>query len=510
MKLAMFRQYPFFILMIVSLSCRGQDSKRESDNVRKPVVAGSFYPSDPSQLKSQIESYFQALANKPVRSDVAAVIVPHAGYVFSGEVAASAFAQIDPEREYERIFLIGTSHLMYMNGASIYKTGDFSTPLGIVKVDTELAGKLIKENSVFEDIPEAHGQEHSLEVQLPFLQCRFKKPFKIVPIVIGTQSIATCHKIADALKPWFNDKNLFVISSDFSHYPTYAGANESDKTMKDAIMTNSPEIFIQAINKNETKNIPGLVTSCCGWSSILTLLYLTSESKDISVQHVLYKNSGDVRGGDKTRVVGYHSFIFTRQANDVASSDFSLTSKDKTELLKIARITIENQLRNKRVMPVDETALSDALKAKCGAFVTLHKKGQLRGCIGRFSAEEPLYKVVQEMALAAAFQDTRFYPVELNEMKDIEIEISVLTPLKRIKSIDEFEMGKHGIYMIKGYRSGTFLPQVAKETNWSKEEFLGHCARDKAGIGWDGWKDAELYTYEALVFSESELLNSKK
>jgi AmmeMemoRadiSam system protein B len=229
MKLAMFRQYPFFILMIVSLSCRGQDSKRESDNVRKPAVAGSFYPSDPSQLKSQIESYFQALANKPVRSDVAAVIVPHAGYVFSGEVAASAFAQIDPEREYERIFLIGTSHLMYMNGASIYKTGDFSTPLGIVKVDTELAGKLIKENSVFEDIPEAHGQEHSLEVQLPFLQCRFKKPFKIVPIIIGTQSIATCHKIANALKPWFNDKNLFVISSDFSHYPTYAGANDPTK-----------------------------------------------------------------------------------------------------------------------------------------------------------------------------------------------------------------------------------------------------------------------------------------
>jgi AmmeMemoRadiSam system protein A len=121
-----------------------------------------------------------------------------------------------------------------------------------------------------------------------------------------------------------------------------------------------------------------------------------------------------------------------------------------------------------------------------------------------------LYKVVQEMALSSAFQDTRFSPVKLSEMKDIEVEISVLTPLKRISSIDEFELGKQGIYMIKGRSSGTFLPQVAAETNWTKEEFLGHCAQDKAGIGWNGWKDADLYTYEALVFSEKEMLTPEK
>jgi len=502
-------QYSLFILITFSFSCRGQ-GKGEPENIRKPAVAGSFYPSDPMLLKSQIESYYQSVGNQSGHSDVAAVIAPHAGYVFSGKVAASAFAQIDPEREYERVFVIGTSHLTYLSGASVFCEGNFSTPLGVVEVDTALASRLIRENPVFENIPAAHGREHCLEVELPFLQCRLKKSFKIVPIVIGTQSEATCRKIADALKPWFNAKNLFVISSDFSHYPDYAGAEEADRTTGDAIAANSPEKFLRARGKNELKNIPGLVTSCCGWSSILTLLYLTSESKGISVQHVEYKNSGDVKDGDKNRVVGYHSFVFTREMREADSSKFSLNRREEIELLKIARSAIENQLNNQRFTPIDETRLTDAMKANCGAFVTLRKKGQLRGCIGRFTAAEPLYRVVQQMASAAAFQDTRFSPVERYEMPDVEVEISVLTPLKRIQNIDEFELGKQGIYIVKGYHSGTFLPQVAEETQWSKEEFLGHCARDKAGIGWDGWKDAELYTYEALVFSEKELQDSMK
>jgi AmmeMemoRadiSam system protein A len=149
------------------------------------------------------------------------------------------------------------------------------------------------------------------------------------------------------------------------------------------------------------------------------------------------------------------------------------------------------------------------MKVKSGAFVTLKEKGDLRGCIGRFISDEPLYKVVQEMAIASSTEDTRFPRVESKEIDELEIEISVLSPMKKIHSIDEIELGKHGIYIKKGYYSGTFLPQVATETGWTKEEFLGHCARDKAGIGWDGWKDAEIYTYEADVFSEKEI-NARK
>jgi AmmeMemoRadiSam system protein A len=161
-------------------------------------------------------------------------------------------------------------------------------------------------------------------------------------------------------------------------------------------------------------------------------------------------------------------------------------------------------VKNHTKPEIDEKNLSPILKTNCGAFVTLKKNGNLRGCIGRFDASEPLYKVVQEMAIASSTQDTRFLPVESNEIPELEIEISVLTPMRRISTIDEFELGKHGIYMRKGYRSGTFLPQVAAETGWTKEEFLGHCAQDKAGFGWNGWKDAELFVYEALVFGEEK------
>lgn len=140
------------------------------------------------------------------------------------------------------------------------------------------------------------------------------------------------------------------------------------------------------------------------------------------------------------------------------------------------------------------------LTMKCGAFVSLHKNGQLRGCIGHFGEDVPLHEIVAEMARAAAFEDPRFIPLRREELDEIDIEISVLTPMRRIQSLDEFQLHRHGIYIRKGYRSGTFLPQVADEVNWTKEEFVGHCSRDKAGLGWDGWRDAELYVYEAIVF----------
>ena len=499
-------KYSLIILLTVPVSCKGQ-KKSDLSTVRPPAVAGSFYPSDSVQLTNQLGDFFN-IARKPKRfSNVAAIIVPHAGYVFSGQVAASGYAQLDPDKEYSRIFILGPSHYVFLNGASIYNQGYYSTPLGTVEVDTVLANQLIKKNRVFEFDPAAHVKEHCIEVQLPFLQYRMKHPFKIVPVVIGTHSEATCKKIADTLKPYFTSDNLFVISSDFSHYPDYEGALKADKTTADAIATNSPDSLLKAIKENKSENISGLVTSCCGWSAIATLLNLTSKTPGITVQHVKYMNSGDTNYGDKSRVVGYHSFAFNRKEQHAGDAGFSLTKEDETELLKLARGAIDFWLLNQCFEPVNDSHFSDALKAPCGAFVTLHKKGRLRGCIGRFITNDPLYKVVQQMAVAAAFQDYRFDPVEKTEMGEIDVEISVLTPLKRISNIDEFQLGKQGIYMVKGQSSGTFLPQVATDTGWTKEEFLGHCARDKAGIGRDGWKDAELYTYEAIVFGEKELLH---
>ncbi len=500
MKLSAFIQYLAVILFVSPVDCQGQTGSHSS-SLRRPAAAGSFYPSDPVELRSQLSKLLESYGRSEEIKSLAALIVPHAGYVFSGEVAASAYACLDPDKKYEHVFLIGPSHHIRLNGASIYNKGNYSTPLGIVPVDVALSSSLIREHRCFEYCSEAHATEHCIEVQLPFLQHRLKHEFMIVPIVIGTQSTGTCREIAEALKPYFNERNLFIISSDFSHYPDYKGAIAADKAAGEAIRSNSPECFLKAIRENQFKKIPGLLTSACGQSPILTLLYLSSETPGMTVRHIKYMNSGDSEHGDKFRVVGYHSFAFIR---DTKNKSFSLTDEEKAKLLDLARDAIERRLQNKSLESVDTVAFSKRLQTPLGAFVSLHKNGKLRGCIGQFLTTLPLYEVVQKMAVAAAFQDYRFDPVNRDEMNEIHVEISVLSPLKRINSIDEFEVGKQGIYMIKGSRSGTLLPQVATDTGWSKSEFLGHCARDKAGIGWDGWKVAELYTYEALVFGEKE------
>jgi len=236
---------------------------------------------------------------------------------------------------------------------------------------------------------------------------------------------------------------------------------------------------------------------------VLALLSITEQDPDITFKTIQYKNSGDATVGDKSQVVGYNAILATRSGKD-ENARFTLTDKDKRDLLLIARHTIEQYIANSTVLETDTSLLSQNIKTQYGAFVTLHENNNLRGCIGRFDATEPLYKVIERMAIAASTEDYRFQPVIKNEIGKLEIEISVLTPMQKIQSIDEIQLGKHGIYIKKGSRGGTFLPQVATETGWSKEEFLGHCSEEKAGIGWNGWKDAEIYIYEALVFGERD------
>ena len=312
-----------------------------------------------------------------------------------------------------------------------------------------------------------------------------------------------CEKMAEILKPYFNENNLFVISSDFSHYPSYEEANKWDKISADVILLNDPDEFLKVINDKQDDDVKNLATRSCGWSSILTLLFITENSLNIQYSHIKYQNSGDTDFGDKNRVVGYNSIVVSK-SDSIKSGSFYLNDNDQKDLLEIARNTINSYIQN-GIIPALEDNYSEVLNSHCGAFVTLNKKKKLRGCIGRFKVDQPLYEVVQQMAIASSTQDTRFQPVDKSELEEIEIEISALTPMKKINSIDEIELGKHGIYISKGYKTGTFLPQVATETAWSLEEFLGHCSRDKAGIGWDGWKDADIYIYEATVFSEHDI-----
>jgi len=284
----------------------------------------------------------------------------------------------------------------------------------------------------------------------------------------------------------------------------------------------SPDGLMKVLDDFIDKPVPNLATNLCGWTSILTMLYMTSGDPGLKIIPVHYMNSGDSGYGDKKQVVGYWSLAvtmtkqgpgnsadLTATAAVPKSTGFDFTIEDKRTLLLIARNTIASYIRNRRIPEDDPKNISENLNILAGAFVTLKEHGELRGCIGRFSSDMPLYKLIRQMAVASSTEDTRFDPVQAKELELIEVEISVLSPLKKISSPDEIILGKHGIYIKKGYNSGTFLPQVATETGWTKAEFLGHCARDKAGIGWDGWKDAELFTYEACVFSEKEV-NARK
>ena len=430
--------------------------------IRPAAQAGRFYESDPTLLSQDIDSLLARHTQTAVEDHLAALIVPHAGHYFSGNVAACAYMTINPKKSYKRIFLIGPSHYEWLNGASVNSEADFyATPLGRVPVDHETACLLEEADSVFRYRVQAHDREHCLEVQLPFLQRRWgdKMP-PIVPIIISTNNYMQLQRIAEVLRPYFNDDNLFIISSDFSHYPSYKDAYEVDALTGKAIMSGDVAQLIATLESNDKKGIRNLETSACGEFPIITLMLLLNKSYEI--KHLLYQNSGDIDHHDPRRVVGYHAFAITRKAGAQASpTGFTLTEEEKGLLKQLARESILSAFDSTVVTCAAQCRQHPTLLQPCGAFVTLNKRGQLRGCIGHFGEDTPLYEMVSEMAKSAAFEDPRFPELRRDELDKIGIEISVLTPRKRIHSLDEFELHRHGIYIRKGYRSGTFLPQVA-------------------------------------------------
>ena len=472
--------FTLIAVIVMMNSCNGQ--------TREPVIrpatqANRFYTGNPEELAQEVDSFLAQHQGSQQFSNLAALIVPHAGYYYSGNVAASAYMTINPKKTYKRIFLLGPSHSVWLDGASVNTEADYyATPLGNVKVDRETALKLT-EDSVFTYHPDAHDNEHCLEVQLPFLQRLFNESVPpIVPIIISTNDFQQLIHIANVLKPYLNDDNLFIISSDFSHYPSYDDAYEVDARTQRAIESGSVSHLIAAVEKNRRSGKRNLSTSACGQVPIITLLIMCNEAYDI--RHLLYQNSGDI-SGERDRVVGYHSFAFLHpvsSATQQPDSTFTLTSEDKRILKDIALTSIRDSLDGKPLAAANSSlfTLHSSLKRPCGAFVSLHKQGRLRGCIGHFGEDVPLYEIVAEMARAAAFQDPRFSPVTRDELNDLDIEISVLTPMQRIESLDEFELHRHGIYIRKGYRSGTYLPQVADEVHWTKAEFVSHCSQPTA------------------------------
>jgi len=495
-----------FVLLSIFIVMDTFSQQRSSD--RQPVAAGRFYSADKETLLNDISQLFENCVKTTPHPKVRAIISPHAGYVYSGRVAASAYSVIDGNVIYKNIFVIGSSHVMAFEGASVFNTGDYITPLGKVTVNKEIANTLKKEK-LFDFPVNAHLQEHSLEVQMPFIQYYFKNNPQIVPIIIATNNKNNIKKIAEILKPWFTQENLFVISSDFSHYPSYKTANEVDNATANAIVTGDPKNFLSVLDKNSFVNDPGLSTSMCGWTSGLLLLYLAEGNADLEFKKVDYCNSGDSRYGNKDEVVGYNAIALFEKNSHVQQTknladEIKFSDREKDQLITMARDNIKSLLYNNKSITVNKETLPELFKQPFGAFVTLKINGALRGCIGRFISSDPLYEVVLQSSQSSAFEDPRFSPLTKEELPKTDIEITVLGPLKKISSPNEIVLGRHGIYIKKDFRSGTMLPQVAIENNWSVEEFLGYTSRDKAGIGWDGWKNADLFIYEGIVLEEKK------
>lgn len=484
------------------------DSHEQTPVNREPAVAGIFYEANPERLRKQLNQCFTQANTTETKNnnEILALISPHAGYIFSGSVAAKAYSHINPGTTYRNVFLLGSSHRVTFNGVSVYNAGNYLTPLGEVPVNKALANKLIARNKNFMFYPKAHTNEHSLEVQLPFLQYRLKNTFQIVPIIIGTDDITVLEQLSDALYEYFGGDNLFIVSSDLSHFPAYELAQQVDTAITEAIEKNNPEYLHSEIAKHKKYRNKGLVTPMCGYTAAYTLLSITSRYKHLNIRLSEYKNSGDLPYGKRQKVVGYAAMVIEkdsglRQNNLQASTNeaYSLNKNEKNELKKIARrsIALHLNISNQQYIPA---SLTTKLKHINGAFITITLKHKLRGCMGLFNPTKPLYQLIADIAKAAAFNDPRFTPLSSSEFDNIDIEISVLTPMRKIKNIQEIELGKHGIYITNGVQKGTFLPKVATETGWSLEELLGHCARDKAHMEWDGWKSAEIFIYEAYVF----------
>lgn len=469
---------------------------------REARFAGKFYPDDSADLLKILEGYFAECKSEnsgTADSDLGtrqlrALISPHAGYVFSGQVAGCSFAQIPENKTYKHVFVLASSHSYSFKGAAVYTAGKYKTPLGEIDVDTNLAKQLIKNSEYFFERDEAHENEHSLEVQLPFLQYKLGDGFLLVPIILGTHDPEICRGIAEVLKPWFLAENLFVISTDFSHYPEYNDANRVDELTAAAICENQPEKLLAVIKENKRLQISNLATSLCGWTSVLTLLYLT-EGSGFQYKKINYRNSGDAKiYRERNRVVGYWAIAVFEEIQL-----FKINEEEKAELLEKARNAIHTFVKTGKRGELVNPGSNGILNEITGVFVSVYVKNKLRGCIGGFAQSQTLNDLAQKMAVSASC-DGRFSSVQPDELADMELEISILSPLKEIYSKEEIQLGKHGIYIRKGLNTGTFLPQVAAKTGWDIDQFLGHCSRDKAGIGWDGWKTAELFTYEAIIF----------
>lgn len=466
--------------------------------VRKPAVAGQFYPGDPGTLRRMVKELLENVRKVPIDGEVISLIAPHAGYPYSGPTAAVAYKQVMGKR-YDAVIVVGPSHREPLRGSSVWAEGGYETPLSVVPVAEEIAKKMLSTEDDITFAEKGHQYEHSVEVQIPFLQVAVPD-LKVVPVVMGEQNLRACRNLADAIVRACKGKNvLLVASSDLYHGYNYDECVRTDERTLKAILRFDPEGFVEGLLRGEYQ--------ACGGGPITAVLMAARELGADKVKLLARTNSNDVMGERGGYVVGYSALAVYRagggKGRKKVGVELGLSEEDKKTLLAIARRTVERVTRGEPAPSFEVT--SDRLTRKCGAFVTLKKYGELRGCIGCIEAIKPLWEAVRDMARAAALEDPRFPPVRPEEVSDLEMEISVLTPLRRVEDINDIVIGRDGLIVRKGWRQGLLLPQVATEYGWDVRTFLEHTCL-KAGLPRNAWKDpdAEILAFSAEVFSEGE------
>jgi hypothetical protein len=470
--------------------------------VRQAAVAGSFYPADPKVLSAMIDDLLAHVSGLPVTDPILAVVAPHAGYQYSGPVAAYTYAALKG-RKYARIVVIAPSHYEAFDYTSVYEGDAYATPLGNVPVDKAFALQLAKMSSTMRLSSQGHdpisaGGEHAIEVQLPWLQ-KVLGDFEVVPIVMGNQSYENSRALGVALAKLIKadgkrGDTLVLASSDLSHYHTYDEAVKIDHKTLSAL--EAWDYF------SMSRNFESRIWEACGGAPIVAAMIYAERMGANQARVLKYANSGDITG-DHSRVVGYSADVFVKAPDGkAAETPFSLSEQEKSELLALARKSVEHVVQAGDAYEPPASA-SATLNQERGAFTTLHKDGALRGCIGYTSAIKPLYITVRDTATLAAMRDPRFQPVSAAELPSLEYEISVLSPLRRVMDVQEIRIGQHGLLMKNGSSEGLLLPQVPVEQKWDQQTFLEQtCAKARMSSGC--WKDegTDIFMFTAVVFGE--------
>jgi AmmeMemoRadiSam system protein B/AmmeMemoRadiSam system protein A len=494
------------------------DVASSAEPVRPPAVAGQFYPGQSAALRRAVKEALRQVEGEVPAGQPVALLAPHAGYVYSAGVAAYGYRAVAGRRITD-VVLIGNSHHFPLRKGAVYARGTFVTPLGRVPVNAGLADAILQESSLLETNDAPHGPEHSLEVQLPFLQELFPE-VQIVPILLGSFPARQCRSIGEGIgraiqKTGRADTTLIISSSDMSHYPTGDNADRVDRAALQALESFDEGVLAADIEKFMSAGIPNLHCVFCGEESVLTTLAAARTLGADAVKILHYANSGDVTG-ERDRVVGYGSAVFLKvgkkstvstkkdgptSAVNASSKPFAVSPSHQVFLLNVARESIAYYLdkgQKKTFATHDPELLTPA-----AVFVTLTQRGELRGCIGILEARASLLETVADFAVAAAVEDNRFQPVTARELPGLRIEISVLSPMERVSSADLIQPQVHGVLVRRGRYQGLFLPQVWEHFD-RKEDFMDELCRQKAHLEARAWQDpaTELYTFTVFAFEE--------